>query len=135
MKGIGLGLLLVAPFMVVCFWLMAIDLMPIGIAVLLLPAVWGLVSMWRDERSAKRKVKEPAGMARTVHLDSTHGELEQTPEWWDRQYQALERKHIPRDAASHDGHSIVDQRTYASTTARRHCTDCCIEIDPYEEDR
>lgn len=60
-------------------------------------------------------------------------ELDQTPEWWDRQYRTLERKRIPRDIASHDGHSIVEHRTYCSTTVRRHCADCGIEIDPYEE--
>ncbi|WP_350351896.1 hypothetical protein ABS642_00855 [Microbacterium sp. A8/3-1] len=60
-------------------------------------------------------------------------ELDQTPEWWDRQYRALERKQIPRDAASHDGHRIEGIRTYASTTTRRVCTDCQVELDPYQE--
>lgn len=60
-------------------------------------------------------------------------ELDQTPEWWDSQYRALERKQILRDAASHDGHRIEEIRTYASTTARRVCTDCHVEIGPYQE--
>ena len=60
-------------------------------------------------------------------------ELDVTPAWWDRQYQALVRKQIPRNAAWHDDHTTVEHRTYFSTTVRRHCTDCGIELDPYEE--
>lgn len=57
-------------------------------------------------------------------------ELDQTPEWWDRQYRTLVRKHIPRDAASHEGHRIIDLSTYA--TARHACDECGIEIDPHQ---
>ncbi len=61
------------------------------------------------------------------------GEIDQTPEWWDRQYQALIRKRIPRDAASHEGHDIAEMRTYTNALIYRTCVDCNVGIDPYEE--
>ncbi|MFF3029133.1 hypothetical protein [Microbacterium sp. NPDC057944] len=64
---------------------------------------------------------------------SVRAELDQTPAWWDRQFESLVRKQIPRFAAWHEDHIIGEQRTHASTTVRRHCVDCGIEIDPYEE--
>lgn len=64
---------------------------------------------------------------------SIRGELDVTPAWWDRQYQALIRKQIPRNAAWHDGHNVAEYRTYFSTTVRGVCVDCGIELDPYEE--
>lgn len=64
---------------------------------------------------------------------SVREELDQTPEWWARQYRALIRKQIPRDAAHHDGHNIVEARTYGGRTLYRTCVDCNVGIDPYEE--
>lgn len=61
-------------------------------------------------------------------------EFDQTPEWWDRQYRALERKQIPRDAAYHEGHNVVDFRTYASAVVLRECADCGVSIDPYTQE-
>lgn len=62
-------------------------------------------------------------------------ELDQTPEWWDRQYRALIRKRIPRDPASHEDHSISEARTYGGGTLYRTCVDCNVGIDPYEDDQ
>lgn len=93
-----------------------------GLAVL--SVLFGLVAGFRMERPART----PLAVAPSVRI-----ELDQDPAWWDREYRALERKQIPRNAASHEGHCIVEHRTYLSTTVRRHCTDCGIEIDPYEE--
>ena len=58
---------------------------------------------------------------------AVRAEMEQTPEWWDGQYRALVRKQIPRDAASHEGHRIIDIRTYA--TERHACADCGVTIE------
>ncbi|WP_292698088.1 hypothetical protein [Microbacterium sp. 69-10] len=51
-------------------------------------------------------------------------ELDQTPEWWDAQYRALERKLIPTDAASHEGHRIVEERRICVAEPTRYCIDC-----------
>ncbi|GGH34128.1 hypothetical protein [Microbacterium album] len=60
-------------------------------------------------------------------------ELDQTPEWWDRQYRELVRERIPRDAASHEGHDLDEISTYDGTTLRRWCVDCGVSIDPYAQ--
>lgn len=60
-------------------------------------------------------------------------ELDQTPDWWDSQYRQLERRQISRAAADHEGHDIVEDRRYTSTTINRTCTTCSIDLDPYQE--
>lgn len=60
---------------------------------------------------------------------SVRAELDVTPEWWDAQYRALERQHMPRDLASHDGHRRVESRTLTSLTATVHCVDCWIRLE------
>lgn len=94
-----------------------------GLAVL--SVIGGVIAGLRMEHGAHLTVEPIA--------PNVAAELDPTPDWWDRQYRALERKQIPRDAASHDGHRIEEARTYASTTIRRICMDCGIEIDPYQE--
>ena len=59
---------------------------------------------------------------------SIRGELDQTPEWWNAQYKALVRKQIPRDLASHEGHSIERVRTYMNALMYVTCTDCGVSI-------
>lgn len=58
-------------------------------------------------------------------------ELEQTPAWWQRQYDALVRKQIPRDAASHEGHDIAEPlRSWAgAVVAMSRCIRCGVTLD------
>lgn len=93
-----------------------------GLAVL--SVLFGVIAGFRMDLP----VRTPPAVA-----PSGRSELDQSPAWWDREYRALERKQIPRDAASHEEHHLVEHRTYLSATVRRHCTDCGIEIAPYEE--
>lgn len=65
--------------------------------------------------------------------ESIRAELDVTPAWWDSQYQALIRKRIPRDYASHEDHDIAEMRSYANVLIYRTCVDCNVGIDPYEE--
>lgn len=60
-------------------------------------------------------------------------EFDQTPEWWDQQYRALERKQIPRDPAYHEGHNLIEICTLTSGIVRRECADCGVSIDPYTQ--
>lgn len=93
-----------------------------GLAVL--SVIGGVIAGLRMERGVHRTVEPIApGVA---------AELDQAPDWWDRHYRALGRKQIPRDVASHEGHRIEEIRTYVSTTTRRVCTDCQVELDPYQ---
>lgn len=62
-------------------------------------------------------------------------ELDQTPEWWDSQYRQLVRRQIPRDLASHEGHSIVEEHTYAGTIIYRACTDCGVGLSTSDDPR
>lgn len=58
-------------------------------------------------------------------------ELDQTPEWWDRQYEALVKKQIPRDAAYHRDHEIEEPITFwgGGYAAGSYCIDCGVRID------
>jgi hypothetical protein len=69
-------------------------------------------------------------MARQI-TPEIRAELEQTPEWWDRQYQALVKKHIPRDAASHAGHDIEEPIQFYSggSASKPYCLDCRVTLD------
>jgi hypothetical protein len=60
-------------------------------------------------------------------------ELDQTPGWWDRQYQSLVRKQIPRSAAYHEDHEMIEERTWADAVILRYCAECGVDVDPYEE--
>lgn len=69
---------------------------------------------------------------------SVRGELDCTPDWWDAQYDALVKKQIPRDAASHAGHDIErDEWTQVTAggaivyrASRPWCSDCGVELSP-----
>lgn len=84
-----------------------------------------------DEATTRRATIPPALRA----------ELDQTPEWWDRAFQALVRATTPRDAEyhrDHDVHDIADY-TYNGYRFRTHCLDCGIDIEttqpPTDEER
>lgn len=86
---------------------------------------------------AARAAVERADEATAPTLSpALRAELDQTPEWWDRQFEALLRERIPRDAAYHEGHTIQEATTYDTLgyDARAWCTDCGVPINR-EDDR
>lgn len=64
---------------------------------------------------------------------SIKAELDQTPEWWQGEFDALVRKQIPRDYAYHADHYVeyVDVRTYADRYALQYifCNDCGVSVE------
>lgn len=58
-------------------------------------------------------------------------ELDQTPGWWEQQYQALLKARIPRDAASHEDHDIEEPIEFWSGgyAAPPYCVDCGVSIE------
>ena len=84
----------------------------------------------RIDRRIRRKVTAAAS---APVRDAIRAELDQSPEWWDRQFRALVRKQIPRDAASHEGHSIAEAHAYGGAVLIRTCVDCNVAINPHEE--
>ncbi len=62
---------------------------------------------------------------------SIRAELDQTPEWWDRQFTALVRKQIPSDAAFHAGHDVVGPvRSMGGTiVVGERCVGCGVTIE------
>lgn len=58
-------------------------------------------------------------------------ELDQTPAWWDREFNALVKKQIPRDWASHQGHELADPITFYASgyEIERYCLDCGVTVE------
>lgn len=58
-------------------------------------------------------------------------ELDQTPAWWDREYDRLVKKQIPRDAAYHAGHDQDEPITFwgGGYSAGRWCITCGVSIE------
>lgn len=58
-------------------------------------------------------------------------ELDQTPEWWDRQYDALVKKRIPRDFDYHRYHDLDEPITFYASgyEMKRYCLDCGVTIE------
>lgn len=85
-------------------------------------------------RRHRSRQRTPTHSAAQQQIPRTiQAELEQTPEWWDHQYQHLIRKHIPRDEASHATHNLIESSTYAGITYRA-CSDCGVTLDPSTHD-
>ncbi len=62
--------------------------------------------------------------------DAIRAELDQSPEWWDRQFRALIQKQIRRDAASHEGHELEEPITFWSGhEIGARCLDCGVMTD------
>lgn len=81
-------------------------------------------------RAAVERADE-ATTPRATIPPALRAELDQTPEWWDRAFQALVRATTPRDAEyhrDHDVHDIADY-TYNGYRFRTHCLDCGIDIE------
>ncbi|WP_405467841.1 hypothetical protein [Microbacterium sp. Ld4] len=58
---------------------------------------------------------------------SIRAELDQTPEWWEREYRTLLARtfeHAPFNETEHEGHDVVEIRTYGKPHAERVCTTC-----------
>lgn len=57
-------------------------------------------------------------------------ELDQTHEWWDRQYDALVKARIPRDAEYHREHDIEEPIQFWSGNyaTKPWCIDCGIQF-------
>lgn len=91
-----------------------------GLAVL--SVLFGVVAAFRMERP----VRKPSAVAPSIR-----SELDQDPAWWDREFRALEKKQIPRDAASHAGHDIEEPIQFWSggCAAKPWCLDCGVGID------
>ncbi|WP_067198901.1 hypothetical protein [Microbacterium sp. XT11] len=62
---------------------------------------------------------------------SIRAELDQTPEWWQQQYDALVRKQIPRTPEHHAGHDLAEPiRSWGGATLTRPwCTSCGVPIE------
>lgn len=58
-------------------------------------------------------------------------ELDQTPEWWDREYDRLVKKQIPRDAEYHREHDVEDgiQSWSGVYVTGPWCIDCGVTIE------
>lgn len=80
-------------------------------------------------RDAARAAVERADAA-TVMSPALRAELDQTPQWWQREFDALVRARIPRDAASHMGHNIGEARAFddVGEASYRWCNDCGVQI-------
>jgi hypothetical protein len=100
-------------------------------AVLLL-ASWGiLVGM----RVGETRRDRPRGETKTISRE-IQDEIDQTPEWWDREFQKLLRQatRIEDERVfykKHEGHEITEDRTFSGVVAR-HCLTCAHEecVDP-----
>jgi hypothetical protein len=67
---------------------------------------------------------------RPVASSTVRQELDQSPEWWDREYRALMRQVFPPkpfDPAEHEGHCIVEDRTLGGVVLFQACTECPSE--------
>lgn len=64
---------------------------------------------------------------------SIKAELDQTPQWWQAEFDALVRKRIPRDYEYHAGHDLdeVNVMTYASQYVLNYyyCNDCGVSVN------
>lgn len=93
----------------------------------------GVLPEHRDEEMWSLAERDASAVIESLKVE--HAVLwddeRKSPGAFNRRVTPLERKQIPRDAASHDGHRLEEARIYASTTIRRICMDCGIEIDPY----
>lgn len=60
-----------------------------------------------------------------------HDEVYQTPAWWDREFDALVKKHIPRDWTYHQDHDLEEPITFYASgyEMQRWCLDCGVSID------
>lgn len=61
---------------------------------------------------------------------SIRAELDQTPEWWDREYQTLVKKQIPRDPAFHADHDLDDGIEFyaGGYTIAPWCSTCGVRL-------
>lgn len=102
--GVGIALAVCAPFMLAGSWLIGQGLTIPGVAVMLAPAVAAGYMAWRDDRKTKRMLaRKPQ---HRFIPEPLLAELEQSPEWWDREFEALVRATTPRDAEYHRGHRL-----------------------------
>lgn len=62
---------------------------------------------------------------------SIRAELDQTPAWWDGQYDALVKKRIPRDFDYHRDHELDEPITFYASgyEMQRRCLDCGVTIE------
>lgn len=107
-------------------------------------AITSIFARRRDTREVERRRRDQAAVeaaraaveradeaTRATIPPALRAELDQTPEWWDRAFQALVRATTPRDAEyhrDHDVHDIVDY-TYNGYRFSTHCLDCGIDIE------
>ena len=57
-------------------------------------------------------------------------ELDQTPAWWDREYDRLVKKQIPRDPEYHRGHDVEEPIAFYASgyEIQPRCLDCGVTI-------
>lgn len=75
----------------------------------------------RAEAASSRPVRVAAIVA------DLRAELDQTPAWWDRQYEVLVRRCFPPkpfDLAEHIGHEVMTIDTFDGSAVRGWCADC-----------
>lgn len=56
-------------------------------------------------------------------------EIDQTPEWWDREWGELNRRCFPPkpfDPAEHEGHDLIEIVAYGRRVVRVICTECGV---------
>lgn len=60
-------------------------------------------------------------------------EINQTPEWWDREFRRLTRETFrpkPFDITEHEGHEIAEESTFTNPHAFQYCLECSTEYEP-----
>lgn len=72
--------------------------------------------------------------ARTATIPpAVRAELDQTPAWWEQQYTALIAATFtaaPFDPTEHDGHDVIERRTYTDPAPTLVCTECPTRLIP-----
>lgn len=113
--------------------------LPIGLGVGVLLALlvlnpiadWFTRTTWRIQRRRENRREDRLDQGRLLDNEVVREELEESPAWWDRQYQALAKKQLPRDAAAHEGHDLEELIQFwgGGYAGKRYCHDCGVTIE------
>lgn len=90
-----------------------------------------LAARRRNRRALESRVR--MSVTPSALTGPMYDEVYQTAAWWDRQFDALVKKHIPRDWAYHQDHDLEEPITFyaAGYELQRRCLDCGVIIDAH----
>ncbi len=131
MIGVLIGTLLSLLFIIPGLWLLSQG-HAVGVVVALLPAICAATHVLGRKHWQRRDGRAAATRAPVAHISANvRAELDLTPAWWDRQYDALVRKQIPRDWASHRDHELDEPITFYANgnDMPRYCLTCRVMIE------